>query len=88
MVYKNLLRDLRKFYLEDFNEITDYFKKKKKNDSSFLLECLKAYITEKNILNCEPFPGKLIGTSEEKLLFCLGSLIYPKEMIKCYIPDF
>ncbi|CDW84084.1 UNKNOWN [Stylonychia lemnae] len=88
VIYKNLLRDLRKFYLEDFNECTEYFKKKRRCDNSFLMECLKMYVAQKNIINCEPFPGKLIGTSEEKLIFCLGSLLYPKEMIKCYIPDF
>lgn len=79
---------MRKFYLEDFNENTEYLKKKRKNDNNFLIECLKAYVMEKNILDCQPFSGKAIGTSEDKIVFCLGSLIYPKEMIKCYIPDF
>jgi len=29
VIYKNLVRDLRKFYSKDFNDITDYIKKKK-----------------------------------------------------------
>jgi hypothetical protein len=88
VIYKNLLRDLRKFYLEDFNESTEYFKKRKRNDYSFLLECLRIYVIEKDIVDCQPFQGCLMGTTPEKISFCLGSLIYPKEMIKCYIPEF
>lgn len=88
MIYKNLLRDLRKFYLEDFNDATEYFKRRKRREPSFLIECLRAYVIERNIIDCEPFEGKLIGTTAEKIAFCLGSLIYPKEMIKCFIPDY
>jgi hypothetical protein len=29
VIYKNLVRDLRKFYSKDFNDETDYIKKKK-----------------------------------------------------------
>lgn len=79
---------MRKFYLEDFNESTEYLKKKKKNDNNFIIECLRAYVVDKNIIDTHPFPGRIIGTNEDKIVFCLGSLIYPKEMIKCYIPDF
>jgi len=52
VIYKNLLRDLRKFYLEDFNETTEYFKKRKRNDFSFLIDCLRAYVIEKNLMEC------------------------------------
>eukprot|EP00347_Sterkiella_histriomuscorum_P014580 403360341 len=88
VIYKNLLRDLRKFYLEDFNEFTQFPKKKKKFDHHLLIECLKLYVVEKNILDCAPFPGQLIGTTVDKIIFSLGSLIYPKEMIKYYLPEF
>jgi hypothetical protein len=88
VIYKNLLRDLRKFYLKDFNDATEYFKKRTRNDYSFLLDCLKAYVIEKDVIDCQPFQGKVIGTSVEKISFCLGSLIYPREMIKSFMPDF
>lgn len=29
VIYKNLVRDLRKFYSKDFNDVTDFIKKKK-----------------------------------------------------------
>jgi len=88
VIYKNLLRDLRKFYLEEFNDTTEYFRKRKRNDHSYLMECLKSFVIEKNIIDCYPFPGNLIGTNVKKIAFCLGSFIYPKELIKHYIPDF
>lgn len=44
VIYKNLLRDLRKYYLEDFNEYTEYLKKKKKNDNNFIIDSLRAYV--------------------------------------------
>ena len=55
VIYKNLLRDLRKYYLEDFNEQTEYYKKRKRSDYGYLQECLRAYVIDKNILDCHPF---------------------------------
>lgn len=40
VIYKNLVRDVRKFYSKDFNECTDFIKKKRKNNNEFFLECL------------------------------------------------
>lgn len=40
VIYKNLVRDVRKFYSKDFNECTDFIKKKRKNSNEFFLECL------------------------------------------------
>lgn len=33
VIYKNLLRDMRKFYLTEFNQVTDFSLKKKKKGS-------------------------------------------------------
>ena len=35
VIYKNLVRDLRKFYSKDFNDETDYIKKKKSMHNSY-----------------------------------------------------
>ena len=35
VIYKNLVRDVRKFYSKDFNENTDFIKKKRKNSNEF-----------------------------------------------------
>ena len=40
VIYKNLVRDVRKFYSKDFNECTDFIKKKRKNNNEFFIECL------------------------------------------------
>lgn len=87
VIYKNLLRDLRKFYIVDFNKATDYIRKKRRLPPAFYLDCLKAYVIEKRILESPPMNGILMGTSIENLVFNLGSLIYPKDMLRCYLPD-
>ena len=46
VIYKNLLRDLRKFYLNDFNFETEYVKKKKRSQPDFFVDCLKSYIID------------------------------------------
>ena len=76
VIYKNLVRDVRKFYSKDFNECTDFIKKKRKNNNEFFLECLNLYI-QQTIGNLRNSPG----VSSESLAFNLGALIYPKEML-------
>jgi hypothetical protein len=44
VIYKNLVRDLRKFYSKDFNEVTSYIQKKRKNSQLFFIECLRLYV--------------------------------------------
>jgi len=78
VIYKNLLRDARKFFSNDFNEVTDYIHKKRKNPDSFFFDCLRAYV--------ETRFGKTyakLGVSQDLLITHLGSLIYPKEMLRC-----
>ena len=47
VIYKNLLRDLRKFYVADFYESTDYIKLKKNQDSRFYINCVRSYVIDK-----------------------------------------
>jgi hypothetical protein len=54
VIYKNLLRDLRKFFINDFNEATDYIKKKRKTKPSYYIECLRHYVISKNIMDTQP----------------------------------
>jgi hypothetical protein len=47
VIYKNLVRDVRKFYSKDFNDTTDFIRRKRKNSKEFFLECLAQYIESK-----------------------------------------
>lgn len=47
MIYKNLLRDFRKFYVNDFNHVTEYIRKKRRSHFNFYDKCLKIYLSEK-----------------------------------------
>jgi len=44
VIYKNLVRDLRKFYTQDFKEVSTYSEKKRKNLPGFYIECLHQYV--------------------------------------------
>ena len=75
VIYKNLVRDLRKYYSQDFNHMK--MKRIKKLEASNFTEVLESYIKSQ-------FSAQLsslkIPTSD--LIFTLGSLIYPKLMLK------
>jgi hypothetical protein len=87
VIYKNLLRDIRKFFIDDFNTFSSYNKTKKNNQEIVYTNCVNDYIITRNILNSDPYEGSLIGVTNETLMFCFGSFIYPKDMIKCLNPQ-
>ncbi len=47
LVFKTILRKIRKIYLNDFNFTTNYIKSKKFYPTTYLGECMKSYISEK-----------------------------------------
>jgi hypothetical protein len=72
VIYKNLLKDLRKYYAQEFNFQTDYSKKKTKNNF-FYKKAVKVFVTQR-------FPVETLarlGIEFDELCFYLGSLIYP-----------
>ena len=87
VIYKNLLRDLRKFYVADFNKASDFIRRKRRLQPTFYIESLKKYVLDRNILKTLPFDAEKSGASVDSLVFNLGSLIYPKDMLRCYNPD-
>ena len=38
-------------------------------------------------MEAPPIHGGLIGATSDNIIFCLGSLIYPKDMLKCFHPS-
>ena len=80
VIYKNLVRDLRKYYQQDFNQIN--ILRRKKYDKNNYLEFLECYIkfTMKQVIEKLQVPVK-------DIVFSLGSLIYPKQMLKLLKDD-
>ena len=80
VIYKNLVRDLRKYYQQDFNQIN--ILRRKKYDKNNYLEFLECYIkfTMKQAIEKLQVPVK-------DIVFSLGSLIYPKQMLKILKDD-
>jgi len=75
VIYKNLVRDLRKYFSQEFNAMKT--KSVKKLDAGNYSEMLEAYIllAFKELLSQIKIPIA-------DLIFNLGSLIYPKMMLK------
>jgi hypothetical protein len=44
VIYKNLLRDYRRFFFFDFNYSTDYFRMKRRQIKNVLSVCLNEFI--------------------------------------------
>jgi hypothetical protein len=78
VIYKNLLRDLRRFYRDQFSDYKDLQSNEK--ESKGLIEKvlgLVRYIFKAELL-------LLIGVEEMTIAFCIASLIFPKQMLKEY----
>ena len=75
VIYKNLVRDLRKYFSQDFNMVKT--KRIKKLDANNFSETLEAYI---KLTFSDHLVKSKIPLSD--LIFNLGSLIYPKLMLK------
>lgn len=75
VIYKNLVRDLRKYYSQDFNNMR--VTGSKKLDASNFNQHVENYVRV-------TFKRQIEGNccSVDDLIFNLGSLIYPKIMLK------
>jgi hypothetical protein len=73
IIYKNLLRDMRKFFATDFKELSNYTAKKQKDYGVLLISYIK-----------RTFGSELetLGIPIEVMKLNLGSLINPKAMRK------
>jgi hypothetical protein len=82
-IYKNLFRDIRRYFSNVFNETTNYSREKYTNEPLFYIKVLTNYVRAS-------FDLKLLeglGVSEVEFISFFGSLIYPKEMLKIYSSD-
>lgn len=76
IVLKTILRKLRKQYLTDFNNKTNYIKSKKNKKPQFLLDKLKEYAHSLLKGRCA------LAQLEDELVFFLGAIFYPKHLKK------
>ena len=76
VIYKNLLRDLRKYFIEEFNERTNLAHKRKARDFSYVA-LLREFVADKfsraQLARLDIHP--------ENVVFHLGALMYPKLML-------
>lgn len=75
VIYKNLLRDLRKFYSMHFVETIPQPKSKDPYTLQKVLQTYAVSIFGKQMLD-------RVGVTKQELGFCLGSLIKPKQMLQ------
>ena len=75
VIYKNLVRDLRKYFSQDFNHMK--MKRIKKLEAGNFTEVLESFV--KTTLKDQM---EKLNVPIQDLIFNLGSLIYPKLMLK------
>lgn len=85
MVYKTILRRLRKDYLNEFNERTKYIQTKRTRKLTYLTDKLGEYADyllsqHKNESDSIPDPEEL----KTELVFFMGSVFYNKHMKTLY----
>ena len=78
VVFKTILRQMRKSLSDDFNKSTNYMKNKfsQKSCEDPLFEMLKNYVSLKFNFKKQP------QNEQEDLEFFLGAFLYPKQMKK------
>ena len=75
VIYKNLLRDLRKFYTVSFAELGPAIKSKDpQNFETALQNYVGSIFNEALLANCH--------VTKQEIAFCLASLIKPKLMLQ------
>ena len=76
VVFKTILRQMRKSLSDDFNKYTHYMKlKMTQKKPEFLIDMLEKYFSKLN------FNNKLQETKKD-FVFFLGAFLYPKHMKK------
>lgn len=85
VVYKKLLRDFRRKLMTEFNSETNFVKNKRFKDDNYIFECLVEFVTI-SIPKIYKVPLSSLGMDSlpeiEKAAITLGSLLYPKDMVK------
>lgn len=76
VIFKTIIRDMRKYYINDFNERTSYVKRKRYKRKDFYLTCVNEYIECEHIKAASTKANKPI----KDFNIYLASLIYPKEV--------
>ena len=77
-MFKTIIRDMRKFYIDDFNVKTSYIKRKRYRDESFYMTSIRSYIATTDNLQNKVTP---------ELEIYLGALIYPKHLVSGDKPE-
>jgi len=76
VIFKNVLRDVRKFFHSDFDKVTDYLKKRGSIDKTLFHRCLHRYAHDEV---GEALLAKA-GLTVDDFQFTLGSLLFPRRM--------
>ena len=72
VIYKKILRDFRRYYINDFQEITNFKNCKKGQGREFIIRCLEEYSLKRF--------GKI--ANKDQVIFALGSLVAPSELTR------
>ena len=73
VVNKTILRNMRRFFLKQFNDMFEYTTKKRNKGTGYYLACVDQLLETL-------FPAMQDPTERDEVAFYLGALLYPKDM--------
>ena len=80
VVYKSIIRDLRKFYTEELNKNTSFIYAKRFKHDNYFSSCLQSYISL-SFPELERDANSLkIEVDLDDIYFFFGGLTYPKDL--------
>ena len=79
VLFKTIIRDVRKYFIAEFNDSTSYIKKKRYKPSPFYLEKVAEFIANTlQPLTVDQQPLRF----QRRLPLFLAALLYPKDLLK------
>lgn len=74
---------MRKYFSQDFNNMTSYIARKRYKSDNFIVKCLKLYLRTTFPEFGEAQKNEILPEIEN-MIFLLGSLLYPKDMAQAF----
>jgi hypothetical protein len=86
VLYKTIIRDMRKFLIKDFNVNTSFISHKRHRGDEFYIQCLQEYVGacnpdfKKFALDNPLDPSFNFSADSHDLVFFMGCMLYPKHL--------
>ena len=84
ILYKTIIRDLRRYYMSDFNNVTSYITKKRYKSKNYFFICIRRYLLKRfpEIIKHDLSDKNELIPKEDlnDFVFFMSCFLYPKEI--------